>query len=189
MIDPYANSLEIQLPNWLSEYRASYQISESLSERMKFVIAASQRNINKDTGGPFAAGVFETESGKLISLGVNLVTSQGLSILHAEILAISLAQQQLGSYELAKSEHRLELLTSTEPCAMCLGAIPWSGIHRVVCAATGKDAEAIGFDEGDKPNAWKAGLEKRKIEVITGVCRDEAKAVLNSYANKNGHIY
>jgi len=70
---------------------------------MSFVIEAAQLNISKSTGGPFAAAVFETESGKLVSLGVNLVTSEGLSILHAEIVAFALAQKKIGSYDLGRT--------------------------------------------------------------------------------------
>ena len=33
-----------------------------------------------------------------------------------------------------------ELVTTTEPCAMCLGAIPWSGLSSVVCGARDQDA-------------------------------------------------
>jgi tRNA(Arg) A34 adenosine deaminase TadA len=112
-----------------------------------------------------------------------------LSILHAEVLALSLAQRKLNTFDLNQSALELELITSTEPCAMCLGAIPWSGIRRVVTAASGQDAEAIGFDEGDKPENWQEGLTRRGIEVITRVCPDEAKAVLNNYAKMNGPIY
>ena len=41
-----------------------------------------------------------------------------------------------------------EMVASTQPCAMCLGATPWSGIRRLVCGARDEDAEEIGFDEG-----------------------------------------
>ncbi len=183
------SSLSIQLPDWLNEYKQPYQESHSLNDKMRFVIGAAQKNIERQSGGPFSAAVFEANSGKLLSLGVNLVTTQGLSILHAELVAISLAQKQLGTYDLSEADGPFELFTSTEPCAMCLGAIPWSGIRRVICASSGQDAQAIGFDEGEKPIDWKAGLNKRGIEVITGVCQQEAKAVLEYYASTNGSIY
>jgi tRNA(Arg) A34 adenosine deaminase TadA len=182
-------SLHIQLPAWLTAYVDTYQQSTDISERMSFVIGASQKNIDENTGGPFAAGIFESDTGKLISLGVNLVNSEKLSILHAEMVAISLAQRQIDNYDLSTAKQKLELITSTEPCAMCLGAIPWSGIHRVITGASGQDAEAIGFDEGEKPTVWHSGLEKRGIEVISKICQAEAKAVLDSYSTRNGQIY
>jgi len=85
------------------------------------------------------------------------------------------------------SEH--ELVTSCEPCAMCYGAIPWSGVRRVVCGARGTDAEAIGFDEGPKPKKWASALEARSISVIQDVCREEAVAVLQEYKKRGGIIY
>ncbi|HCS12210.1 MAG TPA: tRNA-specific adenosine deaminase, partial [Zetaproteobacteria bacterium] len=82
-----------------------------------------------------------------------------------------------------------ELVTSCEPCAMCFGAIPWSGIRRVVCGATAADAQRIGFDEGPRHPDWVAELEKRGIHVQTGVCRDAAARVLNDYQSAQGVIY
>ncbi len=72
---------------------------------------------------------------------------------------------------------------------MCLGAIPWSGIPKVVCAARGDDAIAIGFDEGDKPSDWTTKLQARGVKVSTGCLRDEAKAILQAYHANAGEIY
>ena len=72
---------------------------------------------------------------------------------------------------------------------MCLGAIPWSGIRRVITGATAEHAEAIGFDEGDKPLDWRSSLQKRGIEVISEIRGAEAKAVLNAYARQGGTLY
>ena len=72
---------------------------------------------------------------------------------------------------------------------MCLGAIPWSGVRRVVCGARGEDACAIGFDEGAKPMDWAGALKSRGITVVQDVLRDEARAVLTQYAKSGGIIY
>jgi len=157
---------------------------------MKLVIDLSQANIKQKTGGPFAAVVFEIETGLLISAGVNMVETGKSSILHAEIVAIALAQRILGTYDLASIGGKsYELVTSTEPCAMCLGAIGWSGIKRVVCGARGCDAESIGFDEGAKPAKGVLSLEDKGITVVRDILRDEASAVLNQYAQSGGKIY
>lgn len=157
---------------------------------MKFVIEASRRNVEEDTGGPFAAAVFETDTGSLVSVGVNLVSSLGLSVLHAEIVALTLAQQRVGTYDLGAAHlPRHELVTSTEPCAMCFGAIPWSGIVRVVAGARDADARRIGFDEGPKLADWRGALADRGIEVVADVERDSAAAVLSEYVRRGGRIY
>jgi tRNA(Arg) A34 adenosine deaminase TadA len=112
------------------------------------------------------------------------------SIAHAEIVAIVLAQQHFGTHDLGRSDlPRLELVTSVEPCAMCLGAIPWSGIGRLICGAREEDARAIGFDEGDKPADRIEGLRRRGIVVTENVLRDEAAAVLRDYVQAGGAIY
>lgn len=157
---------------------------------MRFVISASKKNIDEGSGGPFAAAVFEKCSGQLIALGVNLVVYQALSILHAEMVAITLAQKKLSHFDLGgQGLTEYELFISAEPCAMCLGAIPWSGISHVVTAALGRDVEAIGFDEGMKPELWTEPLTLRNIRVTTGIERENARAVLQRYQENGGLIY
>jgi tRNA(Arg) A34 adenosine deaminase TadA len=147
-------------------------------------------NIENRTGGPFGAGVFEYRSGRLVAVGVNRVESLNCSIAHAEMMAIAIAQRVRGSYNLAsESDTAYELVTSTEPCAMCLGAIPWSGVRSVVCGARDEDARAIGFDEGPKPDNWMKSLKDRGINVCRDVLREQAKAVLLEYSERGGLIY
>ena len=157
---------------------------------MRFVIQLALTNVAEETGGPFGAAVFETTTGRLVSIGVNLVVSTNCSLAHAEIVALANAQQAIGHFNLgAGGMPRHELVTSCEPCAMCYGAIPWSGVQKVLCGARGSDAEAIGFDEDPKLKNWVKALEKREIAVIRDLCRDEAVAVLQHYKKAGGAIY
>lgn len=181
----------LELPQWLKELADEHQSQtfDSIEARMRFAIDLARLNIEHRTGGPFGAAIFESDSGKLLAPGVNLVEPAHCSIAHAEMVAIALAQQTIGSYDLGQGEVTCELVTSTEPCAMCLGAIPWSGVRRVICGARGQDACAIGFDEGAKPVDWVGELTHRGIEVTREVLRDEAQAVLNHYHATGGLIY
>ncbi len=179
------DNLNIPLPTWLTLFEKNYQACADIEAQMRFVIQAASKNIDMGTGGPFAAGVFQQDNHALVALGVNLVPSTGLSILHAEMLAISLAQQQLGTYDLRG--HRL--VCSAEPCSMCFGALPWSGISELVCAAADADVRAIGFDEGDKLPNWQQALEQRGIRVINAMQREAAVQVLKSYQQHGGEIY
>ena len=182
--------IEFNLPDWIADYAGDGRVITGNGQRMDFVIQASRLNIEHDTGGPFAAAVFERDSGRLVSLGVNLVMSLEASILHAEIVALTLAQQQTGAYDLGAARlPRHELVSSAEPCAMCIGALAWSGIVRVVTGATDGDARGIGFDEGPKPADWRNALESREIEVVTEFRRQRAAAVLSEYIDRGGHIY
>ncbi|ABM03585.1 CMP/dCMP deaminase, zinc-binding protein [Psychromonas ingrahamii 37] len=181
------SEISFKLPGWIDLFSQRYVSSTDLNIRMAFVISAAKKNVEQGSGGPFAAAVFEIETGKLVSLGVNLVTTQGLSILHAEIVALVAAQRKLRTYDLAITRH--ELVTSAEPCAMCLGAISWSGVCHVATAATDQDVSAIGFDEGPKPNNWIKSLKARGIKVSTNIQREFSCSVLQLYIINNGCIY
>src|SRR6185295_4952711 len=114
-------------------------------------------------GGPFAAGVFERDTGKLIAVGLNRVLASSCSSAHAEILALSLAQKSLGSYDLG-GENMLahQLVVNWLPCAMCFGATLWSGVRSLVIAGNGPELEQItGFDEGPVHPEWEKELAKR----------------------------
>ena len=134
--------------------------------------------------------MFESASGRLVAAGVNRVVPTSCSVAHAEMMALMAAQRVVGSHDLGGAGMPVyELVTSVEPCAMCFGAIPWSGVRSVVCGATDDDARAIGFDEGPKLADWVAALTSRGISVHCGVARDAAKAVLLDYQREGGPIY
>ena len=178
-----------ELPPWVEPFLESWLIPLSTtSQRMQLAIALSEENVRQETGGPFGAVVVNEETGELVSVGINLVTSSGLSMAHAEIIALTLAQTAKGEWNLSHSGP-LQLVTSCEPCAMCFGAVPWSGVKSLICGARKKDAEAAGFDEGDKPDNWVRSLQHRGIVVQCSVLRAEAAAVLTHYRDKGGAIY
>jgi tRNA(Arg) A34 adenosine deaminase TadA len=184
--------LSIALPDWLDQACTDLADTPMTTPeaRMEVVIGLARRNVEEGTGGPFAAAVFDHSTHCLVAPGVNVVTTQNCSCAHAEIVALSLAQQRLGCYDLgAGGMPRCELVTSTEPCAMCLGAVPWSGVRALVCGARGEDACAIGMDEGAKPTDWVTQLEMRGITVTRDVCRAAAAAVLQHYQASGGLIY
>ena len=70
---------------------------------MATVIEFSRQNVQHQTGGPFAAGVFEKETGKVVVVGVNRVMPTNVSSAHAEIVTLSLAQTILGTHDLGGS--------------------------------------------------------------------------------------
>jgi tRNA(Arg) A34 adenosine deaminase TadA len=179
-----------KLPDWVKAFTQDQPTHiPDLEKRMQFAVNLSRVNVDRKTGGPFGAAVFETDTGRLVCPGVNLVTHMNCSIAHAEMVALALAQQIVGHYDLSAQGKTHELVTSTEPCAMCLGAIAWSGVQRVVYGASTADAEKIGFDEGHKPAQGTLCLQEQGIEVIPEVLRVEASAVLQHYKNTGGNIY
>ena len=105
-------------------------------------------------------------------------------------MALVLAQRVLGRYDLSDGGRlHYDLFATTEPCAMCFGALPWSGVQRLVCGARDEDARAIGFDEGPKMIDWVTALNDRGIAVVRDVLRPDAVAVLKDYAATGGTIY
>ena len=183
-------SLTIRLPDWVEAYCQSLPpVVERIEDRLRLAIELARRNVAEGTGGPFGAAVFSA-SGRLVAAGVNLVVTSRCSLLHAEMVALALAQQREGRFDLsAGGRFQYELCASSEPCAMCFGAIPWSGVSRLVCGARVEDAEEVGFDEGPKPEHWAEALASRGIGVVRDLLREEAVAVLRQYAARGGCVY
>jgi tRNA(Arg) A34 adenosine deaminase TadA len=176
----------LSMPRWLESFTQGYGRDFSSPEkRMDFAIALSAENVRMSSGGPFGAAVFGIEDERLISCGVNVVENMSAAVAHAEIMALSLAQQALECHDLGPAG--LELASSAQPCLMCYGATIWSGIRSLLVGARGSDVESItGFDEGPVPENWVAELEKRGIRVTRDLLRSDACAVLRSY---KGPIY
>jgi tRNA(Arg) A34 adenosine deaminase TadA len=151
---------------------------------IQLAIALSRENVEQG-GAPFGAVVAAGD--RVIAGGVNRVLASGMSIAHAEIVTLMRAQLVLQAG--LQVDAPLTLYTSTEPCCQCYGAVVWSGVARLVCGASTADAEAIGFDEGPKPERWRAQLERRGITVTEGVCTQDARAVLQRYQELGGRIF
>jgi tRNA(Arg) A34 adenosine deaminase TadA len=179
----------LALPGWIQEYCGDPERAyPDAGERLRLVVELARRNVEHDTGGPFGAAVFDLSSFHLVAAGVNRVIPESCSVAHAETMAIMLAQKRLGTFDL-RSAGDFELATSAEPCAMCYGALPWSGIRRLAYGATREDVQSIGFDEGDKPADWAQALEARGIEVVPALLRAEAREALEQYRRRDGTIY
>ncbi len=176
---------QVDLPPWaidaLNELPSHLPTVE---ERMAAVIEFSRRNFREGTGGPFAAGVFERDTGKLIAMGVNRADAAHCSAAHAEIVALSLAQAALGTADLgAAGLPAYQLVAGWQPCAMCSAAVPWSGVRSLVVGGRGPDLEALtGLDKGPTPPGWRDELERQGIEVIESVGYEEARAVFREFA-------
>jgi guanine deaminase len=116
---------------------------DSMQNDKKFLLRAIEIASDgiKNGGGPFGAVITKDE--KIISEAFNRVVLTHDPTAHAEIVAIREAARLLGSHEL----NECTLYTSCEPCPMCLGAIYWSGIRKVVYACDRTDAESAGFSD------------------------------------------
>jgi tRNA(Arg) A34 adenosine deaminase TadA len=182
--------IRISYPGWVLQavdFRRTY---DQDVDRMAVAIAVARENVSRQTGGPFGAAIFEAVSGRLVAVGMNRVVPMHNSVLHAEIVAIMMAQAARRTYTLGGDDVAShELFTSCEPCAMCLGATHWSGLHRVVWAATREDAGRLQFDEGPVFKASYAYLERRGVRFEQGPLRQESRDILMDYSTGGGEIY
>lgn len=128
-------------------------------------------------GGPFGAVV--VRDGVVVGVGQNRVVVGADPTAHAEVVAIRDACATLGTHEL----QGCVIYASCEPCPMCLGAIFWARIDRIVYAASRDDAAAAGFDDsffyeeiGRAAGARRVPAEQRE--------RDRAAEVLRTWAAK-----
>ena len=183
-------SVAVTLPAWVQGVVDAYPACTSDTERMRLAITLARENIVRGSGGPFGAAIFARGAPRPLAVGVNCVERLRNAVLHAEIVALMLAEARLGSYTLrAPGAPEYELFTSCAPCAMCLGATLWSGVRRIVCAAGREDAMALGFDEGPVfPESWRY-LEAQGIALEHGLLAAEAGAVMRRYREGNGLVY
>ena len=108
---------------------------------MRHAAELSRATMESGRGGPFGAVI--VRDGKVIAEGSNEVTSSNDPTAHAEVVAIRRACAAVENFSLAGAT----IYSSCEPCPMCLSAIYWARLDRLVYANTRDQAAAIGFDD------------------------------------------
>ena len=181
--------VQLTLPSWIEqEVDLDRSYTDDLA-RMALVIQFSRRNVERNTGGPFGAAIFNAE-GRIVSIGVNRVVPQNSSLAHAEIMAFLTAQSREQRFRLNEDGGKYTLATSAQPCCQCYGASFWAGIDEMLIGARAEDVhELTEFDEGPLPADWIGELVKRGITVKRDVMRDEARAALAFYRDQGGVNY
>src|SRR5258708_38317484 len=92
--------VHIEYPDWVAEvidWDRAYGADE---EKMRLAIAVSRENVDRGTGGPFGAAIFERDTGQLVAVGMNSVVRLNNCTLHGEMVAFMMAQQRVGSVAL-----------------------------------------------------------------------------------------
>lgn len=128
---------------------------------MQGVIEYAIKNIETG-GGPFAAAIVKTGTGRILSLEGNAVTKNNDPTAHAEIQAIRELSSLIKTFDLSG----YEIYSSCEPCPMCLGAIYWAKLDNIYYAATRYDAANIGFDDSLIYDELSKNYKQRKINTI-----------------------
>ena len=143
-------------------------------------ISISENNVEKG-GGPFGAVI--TKNGKIISSAGNRVISSNDPTAHAEISVIREAAEKLKSFDLSGCT----IYCSCEPCPMCLSAIYWARIDRIVYANTRMDAREAGFDD-QLIHQQLMKPEKSRLIPATQMLLKEGKRALQMWTEKEDKI-
>lgn len=187
-----ATAFSVALPEWLVDDLDDLAARplETTEQRMSLANELADRNWRAGNGGPFAAIVVDRASGALVSVGVNIVLSSDLSGMHAEMMALSLAQRAVGRWDLGVEGADLELVVNWRPCVMCYGATMWSGVRALTIAGEGAEVEQLtGFDEGPMPEDWAGEFGRRGIRVSVGVGHDDAIDVFRAFGASDAVVY
>jgi tRNA(Arg) A34 adenosine deaminase TadA len=143
-------------------------------------IEIAQKGIMKG-GGPF--GTVIVKDNKIISEAFNRVVINNDPTAHAEILAIRQAASISQSYQLDDCT----LYSSCEPCPMCLGAIYWAGIKKVVYSCDRTDAEGAGFSDKLIYDEIKLEPLNRRISFIR-LTDSEGKEVFRKWDEQENKV-
>ncbi len=135
---------------------------------MKIAIELSEYNVQQSLGGPFGAVI--VKDGMIISRSANKVVATNDPTAHAEVSAIRIACQELGTFSL----EGCVIYTSCEPCPMCLSAIYWARLDKIYYANNKADAAAIGFDDHFIYDELDKQMHERKLPIVQ-MMRDEAQ--------------
>ncbi len=172
---------DIRLPEWLAAWPLPPSPASD-DDCLGLSITLARENVARLLG-PFGAVVRADASGEVLAVGVNLALPTGNPVLHAETVALSLANRRLAE------PGGVTLFCSCEPCIMCLGAAHWAEVRRIVWSALKEDAEAAGFSEGAGTDQLKAQMAARGVKLEPGVMREEGAKVLHDYVRNGGVIY
>ncbi|TVP84895.1 MAG: nucleoside deaminase [Thioalkalivibrio sp.] len=179
--------IRLQQPAWLRHWLRRPVPAADDRERLEEVLELARAQVEQDGGGPFAAAVYREDTRERLGAAVNTAIASHCAAAHAELQALSLAQQRVGSHTLAALP--CVLVSSSAPCTMCLGAIAWSGVRRLIFSTPRQDVEAIGFDEGPATPRWRRELQRRGIAVRGPLLRRQGQAILQRYVERGGPIY
>lgn len=144
---------------------------------LREAIKLSREKMRAGQGGPFGAVV--VRNSEIVGRGWNQVTSANDPTAHAEVTAIRDACANIGDFSLTGCT----IYSSCEPCPMCLAAILWSRMQRIVFAAGCEDAARAGFDDGYFYDELAKPMTERSIDMDQRL-RNEANEVFDEWLRK-----
>jgi guanine deaminase len=146
------------------------------AEYMRLAIRKAQEGISRGQS-PFGSAI--VRAGEVVAVTHNSVWLTCDPTAHAEVNCIRAAAAALKTIFL----HGCTLYSTTEPCPMCLSAIHWAKIERVVFGATIADAQTAGFSELGVPAAELAKMGGSPLIVESGLLQQECAALFKQWLN------
>lgn len=140
---------------------------------LELAIQTAGENMD-DGGGPFGAVV--VREGKIIARAGNRVVPGHDPTAHAEVMAIRMAAKHLGTHDLGGCT----IYASCEPCPMCLGAVYWAGIRRIVYASDRYRAAEAGFSDNRIYEELALESTRRSIAMVRGL-KEEGDSILKRW--------
>lgn len=132
---------------------------------MKMALVEAQKAFDEDE---VPIGAVIVCKGRVIARAHNLTEMLNDVTAHAEMQAITAAASNIGGKYLTDCT----LYVTVEPCPMCAGAIAWAQMARVVYGAG---------DEKRGYHRYAPDVMHPKTEVVSGVCSDEATALMKKF--------
>lgn len=151
---------------------------------MMRAVRSAMLGISKGHGGPFGACISDMK-GNVIAVAHNTVWKDTNPTAHAEINAIRKACKKLGTIDLSKCV----IYSTTEPCPMCLSAIHWSRIKRVVYGTGISDARKFGFNEISISNEHMNKQGHLGLRITKGFMREECYSLFVQWKKMKGKPY
>jgi guanine deaminase len=145
-------------------------------EYMRLAIKKAQEGISRGQS-PFGSAI--VRAGQVVAVTHNSVWLTCDPTAHAEINCLRAAATALKTIFL----HGCTLYSTTEPCPMCLSAIHWAKIDRVVFGATIADARTAGFSELCVGAAELAKMGGSPLVVESGLLQKECAELFDQWLN------
>ncbi|PKL84874.1 MAG: tRNA-specific adenosine deaminase [Ignavibacteriae bacterium HGW-Ignavibacteriae-1] len=142
----------------------------------KYMLLALEQARKAITHGDVPVGAIVVRNEEIIGTGYNMVEKLGDPTLHAEIIALREASENIG----AKFVYDSTLYVTLEPCIMCTGAIV---LARMKCIVYGADDPKMGacgslFSIPAEPKL------NHTVEVIGGIMSDVCGKLLKDFFEK-----
>lgn len=135
------------------------------TDYMKQALIEAQKAYERDE---VPIGAIIVCKGRIVARAHNLTEALNDVTAHAEMQAITAAAANIGG----KYLNDCTLYVTVEPCPMCAGAIGWSQLGKLVYGAE---------DEKRGYRRYAPGVLHPKTEVMSGVCADEATALMKEF--------